>query len=204
MTFKVEDGSGYSDSNSFCSVAAADAYWALRGATAAWGSASDTVKQQGLVVATDYLSNEVRYSYVGIRKSLSQALLWPRIGAVTRDGLAILSTAIPQALINACAYLASRVVGGATIEPDEPNIPVKRQKVDVIETEYAVDSFQYNTRVIAAVNGMLAHILSPADPYMTVTPYYVPSDVDTTRYPEIDIGAGRNPRISDLGTEEIS
>ena len=73
MAFVVEDGTGLENANSFCSVAFADSYFSDRG-IAAW-TGSNTVKEQALVRATDYISN--RFTFRRDPYSEEQALPFP-------------------------------------------------------------------------------------------------------------------------------
>lgn len=136
MSLTVEDGSGLSNAESFVSVADATAYHELRG-NAAWAAlASDTVREQALRRATDYMEAAYRLKWAGSRVSVDQALSWPRYEVPMHDaGSYYDSDAIPVAVANACAELALRAAT-AELAPDVGRVK-KRVKVDVIETEYA-------------------------------------------------------------------
>lgn len=76
MAFTVEDGTGLEDSNSFTSVAYADAYFTDRGVTD-WTGA-DSVKQTALIKATDYIETRFSNNFRGSQLTTEQALSFPR------------------------------------------------------------------------------------------------------------------------------
>lgn len=134
MAFTPEDGTGLADANSLAAVAFADAYFAERG-VAAW-TGTDTVKEQALVRATDYV--ESRWGKRGRFKGepqfpdVPQALSFPRTG-IGSDGV------VPQDVQKAVAEYALRALSG-TLAPDPvvtvgPAVESVRQKVGPIETE---------------------------------------------------------------------
>lgn len=135
MALTVEDGTGLADAESFISVADATSYHANRG-NAAWAAlASDTVREQALRKATDYMEAAYRMKWAGKRVSVDQALSWPRYDVPMRDaGSYYDSDSVPAAVANACAELALRAAS-AELAPDVDRLK-KRVKVDVIETEY--------------------------------------------------------------------
>jgi len=111
-SFVAEDGTGLSNANSYLSVADADTYHANVTQSGEWTAATQAARENGLIVATQYLENKYRGRWRGRKKLWSQALAWPRYGAVDDDGYAIDSEAVPQELQAACAELALRVVLG--------------------------------------------------------------------------------------------
>src|SRR5574343_62613 len=101
MSLNVEIGSAASDSESYASVADANAYATARGLTA-WTGA-DAVKESALRNATQYL--DATYRFKGNRVAEHQALMWPRSGVVF-DGYTMAYDAIPAMLKTACIELA--------------------------------------------------------------------------------------------------
>ena len=71
----------------------------------------------------------------------SQALAWPRSGVTDGDGLAVGAAEIPAQIITAQHVLArAELASPGVLSPTVlPGARVKRQRVDVLETEYAVD-----------------------------------------------------------------
>jgi len=111
-SFVVEDGTGKTDANSYCSVADADTYHVTYTGSAVWSAAQAADKERGLIAATQYLDIQFGQRYRGTRKSVSQALGWPRYNAEDDDDYDIDSDSLPQKLKDACAELALRVVSG--------------------------------------------------------------------------------------------
>lgn len=130
MALIVEDGTGKDDAESYLTAAEARAILAKRGQTL---PADDAEAEPLLVRAMDYIETlEPRFK--GTRTSTTQALAWPRED-VTVNGVALGSDAIPSQLKQAQARLA---FDAQTLDlmPTSSGRAVKRQKVDVIETEY--------------------------------------------------------------------
>lgn len=162
MALITEDGTARADAESLCSLDAATAYHAKRG-NAAWAAlASDQVRESMLVKATDYLEAVYRERWAGMRKTVSQALSWPRYYVPVRD-VAIMQYypdhVVPVAVSNACAELALRAIKG-DLAPDIKRL-VKRVKVDTIETEYADNATPY-TR-FRAIDMMLQPFMCGSD-----------------------------------------
>jgi hypothetical protein len=134
MAFVVETGAGLADANSYASVADADAYVADRG-IAGWATLSSTVKQQSLIRGTDYLEQTYREAWRGFRVTSTQALSWPRSDVVV-DTFLVAANVVPKAVIRACIEMALRASDGDELISDLGQ-QVVREKVDVIETQYA-------------------------------------------------------------------
>jgi hypothetical protein len=163
MALIVEDGSGKTDAESYISVSDATAYHAARG-NAAWAAlASDTVREQALRAATDYMLQAYRYQWAGSRKTATQALDWPRIDVPrldTRQPLYSLQSyydesSVPTEVARACAVLALKASTGE-LAPDIGRIK-SREKVDVIEVEYQQGAAPYVR--YRAVDNLLAGML---------------------------------------------
>lgn len=161
MGLVVETGAGLPDAESFCSVESANAYHANRG-NAAWAAlASDTVREQMLRKASDYMEQLYRPRWAGMKKITSQALSWPRYYVPIKDAVMTQyydANSVPAQVANACAELALRAISGE-LAPDISRLK-RRVKVDVIETEY-VDGAAPFVR-FRAVDRML-------DPFMSGT-----------------------------------
>ena len=72
MALITEDGTGRADAESYCSVAAADAHHAARGA-AAWAALTTEAKEQALRRATDYMGQIYGPLWAGHRSLPTQA-----------------------------------------------------------------------------------------------------------------------------------
>jgi hypothetical protein len=154
MGLIVETGTGSATSESYASVAFADAYHAARGC-APWATLNTAQKEEALRRATDYIEQVYGLSFQGVRVNSTQALSWPR-GFVVIHGYGIESTTIPQILINATAELAFKSAQG-NLAPDVSQ-GVKREKVGQLEVEYMNGS----SSVIRfrAIDNILAPILT--------------------------------------------
>lgn len=111
-SFVVEDGSGLSTANSYLSVANADTYHTNVTRSSDWSGATAAVKQNALIVATQYLDIHYQGRWRGCKSSGTQALSWPRHSVEDDDGYWLDSSSLPQKLKDACAELALRVVLG--------------------------------------------------------------------------------------------
>jgi hypothetical protein len=144
MALVVEDGTGKADAESYISVADATTYHANRGNTA-WASlASDTVREQLLRKATEYMVQVYRMAWAGSRMTITQALDWPRSDVPRKDvigygygGLPSFypDDEIPTEVKRACAELALKANSGP-LAPDLSQAIV-RQKVGPLETQYS-------------------------------------------------------------------
>lgn len=153
MAFVVEDGTGLEDANSFCSVEFADSYFSDRG-IAAW-TGSNTVKEQALVRATDYISN--RFTFRRDPYSEEQSLPFPWEDPETGD-----PATLPTNLLKATAEYALRALS-AELAPD-PNVDdtgvqvvEKTEKVGPLEetTKYQVGGQQRPFRPYPAADVLL-------------------------------------------------
>lgn len=140
MAFVVEDGSARSGANALVSVEECTTYHAERG-NSAW-SGTQAEMEAAIVKASDHLCRA--YAWRGRRISSDQGLCWPR-GAddgasplVDNDGFALAADSVPTAVRQACCELALEVMAGRELDPvRERDGLVKREKVDLVEVEYA-------------------------------------------------------------------
>lgn len=135
MAFVAEDGTGLDDANSYATVAFADEYFADRGITAWTGS--DTVKQQKLIQATDYI--ETRFTFDGEPFSEEQALHFPTLDCETS-----LAAEMPVNLLKATAEYALRALTAPlapdpTVDDTGGRVIAKTEKVGPLEesTQYS-------------------------------------------------------------------
>jgi len=148
----VETGTGANPAaNSFASVADADAYYGAR-ANAQWAALTLSAKEAALIRATDYLQATYSEAWKGEIVRQDQPLAWPRFDAFM-DGYEIASNIVPIRVQQATFELAIRADAGPLIIDQDQRIV--REKVDVVETEYA--EFSDPAKRFPAV----ARILSP-------------------------------------------
>lgn len=105
MALVVETGAGLANSNSFASVAQGDAYADSRLYKTAWQEAVLPDKEKALITATAAISRD--FVFDGVPTSESQALVFPRDGLYTTDGILIADNAMPLILIDATCELAN-------------------------------------------------------------------------------------------------
>ena len=144
MSLVIEDGSGLSTATSYVTVAEARAYALARGVTlAAAGDTGDATIEVWLIKAEDYLET-LNAGWSGFRtwppvlgqQDHEQRLSWPRSGAIM-FGYGINNNVIPQQVKDAQCQLCIEQYNGINIMPSGTGAAIKRQKVDVLETEYA-------------------------------------------------------------------
>ena len=155
MSFVVETGAGLSNANSYASVASADAYNSDRGYTD-WAALTTGEKETALIRATDYLEATYREAWKGYRVKATQALSWPR-EAVVVDTFQIANNIVPGVVVNACIEMARKTLTYDQLIIDQQQ-RVVREKVDVIETEYA--EFSDPAQRYPQVNRMLMPYLA--------------------------------------------
>src|SRR5438128_1270421 len=90
-------------SNSFATVAEADAYHVARLHNPEWAAASNGDKEAALEWATRVLD---RLPWQGSRAGITQLLRWPRYAVYDLDGFYVSSLTIPAFLRDATAELA--------------------------------------------------------------------------------------------------
>jgi len=136
MALVIENGSLVAGATSYASVSEARAYAAARASTL---PAEDSAVEAALIVAMDYIES-FRDDFQGMKVDpLEQPLQWPRAG-VRIDGAALPCTSIPKELKAAQCQLAIESAGGLDLMPTGDGRDKIREKLDVIETEWAPGS----------------------------------------------------------------
>lgn len=98
---------GTSNSESYASVAEADAYLAFRGDTSTWTAKTQTEKENLLRWARAHMDT---LTFLGVKSSFTQALEWPRFNAIDQNGYAIPGDTLPKVIKNAQAELAFQLI----------------------------------------------------------------------------------------------
>lgn len=159
MALVPEDGTGSNPAaDTYATVAELRAYAEKRGATVpAAGTEGDAACEVLLTKAMDYLQTQSE-RYKGCIVLLGQPLAWPRVDVYV-DGHYLPSNTIPSDIKKAQMQLA---IDAQTIEL-LPTVnaagqkgPVVRQKVDVLEVEYAAPAVNRKTTWFAKAEGLLA------------------------------------------------
>lgn len=134
MALTVEDGTGtVAGANSYVDLEDARAYASDRGYSL---PADDAVLTHLLIRATDYLEG-LAGRYKGSKYvPETQSLQWPRLDVVI-DGIELDPTEIPEKLKFAQIQAAVEI---QTVDPLQTTsgYAIRRERVDVIETEYAI------------------------------------------------------------------
>lgn len=156
MPLIVEDGTGKTDSESYCSVEDADKYFADRGIEE-WEDLDITQKEQALRKATDYIELRFGSRFTGCKNSETQSLSFPRYG----------KEEVPRNLIRACAEYALRASKAALVTDPEKTatgLPVKSkvEKLGPMEERTEYDTLRgvvFNA--FPAADTLLKSLLSP-------------------------------------------
>lgn len=160
MALVIENGSLVAGANSYVSVAEARAYAAARASTFPADDVDGNIAAEAaLIVAMDYLES-FRDQFKGRKVDpATQALQWPRTG-VQIDGWDVPADHIPNELKAAQMQLAVEGAAGTDLMPTGDGREVIREKVDVLETEYAPGAGGAPQPVLAKVRALLAPLLS--------------------------------------------
>lgn len=131
MALIVETGAIVANANSYIDLASARTYAESIGLVLA---ADDSEAEVTLLNANRFLEGlEPRYQ--GHRVSAAQALAWPRAQVIIA-GFPLPDTTIPNQLKQAQVIAAATIQSGVDLFATQSGQFIKREKVDVIETEY--------------------------------------------------------------------
>lgn len=148
MTVTLVATVGGTTSNSFISVATADALATQAFNATTWTGATADDKARALIRATADLNP---LPWVGEVASTTQALTWPRTDAVI-NGREVADNVIPRELEQATFDVAVAVLVEAespttsigSLIPGIPNSDLRRAKLDVLELEWRTDGLPSN------------------------------------------------------------
>ena len=140
MALIVEDGTGKPDAESYADAATFAEYAGLFGRTIP----ATEAEQEALLRRAALQMNTLGWK--GSRAVAGQALAWPRTG-VMRDDQFVSSTSIPREIEQGQMALAFEILAmeAKQAEAETASGPVKREKVDVLEVEYAAPAPIVNT-----------------------------------------------------------
>ena len=142
-TLIVEDGTVVASANSYNSLADLSTYHIGRG-NSAWGAFSQGAQEGFAKQATDYMLQNFRFDWKGLRKDVAQTLDWPRVDVYLEPRYSgengiypyeVASTIVPEEVKIAHAILSLKA-SDETLNPDETQTII-REKIDVIETEFS-------------------------------------------------------------------
>lgn len=133
-------------SNSYVTVAEADAYFDARLHASAWTSASTGDKNAALIWATRLIDSNV--CFTGSPTSSSQPLAWPRTGMIGRNGGTVASDAIPQQLKDATCEMALLLLAGdPTAASQTAAIGLTGLKAGPVELKFSDSASLYSQTV---------------------------------------------------------
>ena len=137
MALVIEDGSLVAGADSFVTVAEVRAFAEARASDsnlpAADADVEPLVRQAG-----DYIE-ALRDDFQGAKITKDQSLQFPRYNVFV-DGFEYDADEIPPVLKSAQCQLAIDASGGVDLQPTGDGQPIKKEKVDVLETEYFTGS----------------------------------------------------------------
>lgn len=135
INFTVETGGAVDSSTAYASVEYVDQYhtdngnelWLNIPAAAIVGLTALEVKQVCIIKASYYMDKRFGRRWLGVRRSRTQGLLWPRLDAFDVDGFFLSSSnELPPQLLKAAAEYALRAYVYKVLAPD-PIKPVPAQ-----------------------------------------------------------------------------
>lgn len=132
MALIIETGAIVANANSYASLATARAFALVRGVVL---SAVDADAEILAIKAVDFLEAQRSY-YQGAKIEKGQSLQWPRSGVIV-DGFEVDEDEIPDLLPKAQCQLMMDLSAGLDLMPNGTGREVLREKIDVLETEYA-------------------------------------------------------------------
>ncbi len=112
MALVIEDGSGKINSQSYVSLADVNAYADL------YGLSHSHVTESVIMRAMRYLEGNYFERWIGVKKTETQALSWPRAWATRKDGYTQGESVIPVEVKNAVCALAIRATPNVNLSPD--------------------------------------------------------------------------------------
>lgn len=159
MPLIPEDGSGVPNANTFVTPDVVLAYATDRNKQDAWDAQDVEVQEAAIVAAADFLKNEERFQYRGIRNSYGQRMPWPRTGAQERRGPVIPTNVVPWQLLEAQCELALKALT-EELQPDlERGGQIQTKTLDVITTTWFQGAPAETMRTLAL--GILRPLLRP-------------------------------------------
>ena len=140
MALVVEDGSGKPDADTYVSLTYANTYHEKRRNSRWAGDFSVHQREAGLIRAADYIDKRFGHRFLGVQFRDEQALSWPRLDAVDRDGR-IYDGEVPLNIKKACAEYALRAAIIGVLAPDPvPLVPTQSLEFQMVPTARATES----------------------------------------------------------------
>jgi hypothetical protein len=137
MALVVEDGTGVAGANVYADVAAADLWYADLADTA-WAALTVAAKETALIQGCRYCDNQQIYPLASTKTTAIQSLQWPRPTASYWGGEPLIPpNVVPVEVVRANIVAAGLYASGSLPSADQGGLQVIREKVDVLEVQYA-------------------------------------------------------------------
>jgi len=125
-------------SNSYCTLAEAETYHENKLFSTVWHAATEQDKNAALVWAARLLDELIQWT--GTIASTTQAMRWPRSGAVNQDDLSIADSVVPDFLKDAQAEFAQWLITSDRTKEDKAKgykeIGIGRGEVKLVIDKY--------------------------------------------------------------------
>lgn len=151
MALAIDATPGGTDSNSFCTLAEANAYHESRLDNESWNSASDSTKTSSLVWAARILD---RLRWLGDIDADTQAMRWPRSDVYDQDGRSV--AGVPSFLKEAQAELALKLIKDGSADDARE---LEQIKIGSISLNYGDTTQESNSDLPDEVVSMVAPYL---------------------------------------------
>lgn len=170
----VEDGTIVANANSFVEVGEVTAYAVNLGDPFGWVGTPPADLAAATIKGGQYVCNEMRYKYRGVRVSYAQTMVFPREGASEYRGPAIPNNVIPWRLKAAQCEAAMRSLATDLQATLERGGKVKSENVaGAVTTTYADDA--PGEDLITVIQGILQPLLLTRTA-TDLRPVFVPVD----------------------------
>lgn len=166
MVLVVEDGTGKTNADAYDTLVAVDTYNTSHANNSTYSALSDSDKEKAIRLATQYLDNNFRNRWKGVRTTKDQSLAYPRAGVEDYDGYVFDSDVIPQVLKDAMAELAILSGTGTSLMPNLTSpgtIKSKRSRIDVIETSTEYMGGRSQIAWFRLIDNLLRDLITSSD-----------------------------------------
>jgi len=167
ITLTVEDGSVVTGANTYVSLADATLFCSNLGLTA-WAAEATEDQKAAILRGMAFIESQ---SYVGVKEDQDNPLKWPRSGAYDEDGYAIDTDSIPTNIVDGlCRAAYEELIDSGSLLPNAEG-GIKREKIDVIDTEFFQNPGGSATTVFQSVLAYLKPFLSGSGSFANVERY---------------------------------
>lgn len=146
---------GGAESNSYLTLAEADAYFLDALHATAWTSATEGDRGKAIVSATRFI--DAKFIFKGVKTDQAQALSFPRYGVANLDGYNYDSDELPPRLKDATAELALSLLAGGISAFSDPSTGIRKVKAGVVEVEF--DKEDRVETITDDVSALISHLV---------------------------------------------